>query len=345
MKVLLHDVCPLLYTKKCKVCLLYGNKPTLIEHILNEIQDSDIRFLRTQDAEFWSQFVELCTPTLFNVGRVMIVIQDVPERKFSAYQNLLKNLPDTVQIIFTSSAFRQSSNWVKNFQKSTEWAISASYELSLDQSITILRRCLQKYQVPLSNAQIKMVAQWVQEGDWISTAKTLHLLYHSKNKVPIQQEDLEQLFHHLGLDSQEIFLPFLDNPDVKMMQHLHHQDHQLKWIRAWQKLAWQCWQLKVELSSCESNTHTSRAQAITTLATQLDPPIFFKYLPFIREKIDSWSLEWLSKLMNRLYDLEVEFKKDTFGDQHQISIYRNVIQTPHNAQESAVKSVLRGKIS
>lgn len=325
MKILLQDVFPLLYSKKYKVCLLYGNKPNLIEHILNEIQDTDVRFLRTQDTEFWHQFVELCTPTLFNVERVVIVIQDVPERKFSAYQTLLKSLPNTVQLIFTSSSFRQSSTWVKNFQKSTECAISASYELSLEQSIVILKRCLAKYHVPLSASQIKMVAQWVQEGDWVSTAKTLHLLYHSKHKAPIQQEDLEQLFHHLGLDSQEIFLPFLENPDVCVMQHLQNQDQQLKWIRAWQKLAWQCWQLKVALAPFEKNIHESRTQHIATLATQLDPPIFFKYLPFIKEKIDTWSLDWLSKLMNRLYDLEVEFKKGTFGDQHQISIYRNVV--------------------
>jgi hypothetical protein len=331
MKVLLQDVFPLLYTKKYKVCLLHGNKPNLMEHILNEVQDTDVRFLRTQDTEFWHQFIELCTPTLFNVGRVIIVIQDVPERKFSAYQPILKTLPDTVQLIFTSSSFRQSSTWVKNFQKSTEWAISASYELSLEQSIVILKRCLAKYHVPLSASQIKMVAQWVQEGDWVSTAKTLHLLYHSKHKAPIQQEDLEQLFHHLGLDSQEIFLPFLENPDIRMMQHLQNQDQQLKWIRAWQKLAWQCWQLKVALESLETHTQAPRAQHITTLATQLDPPIFFKYLPFIKEKIDVWSLDWLSKLMNRLYDLEVEFKKGTFGDQHQISVYRTMMQPKHKA--------------
>ena len=328
MKILLQDVFPLMHAKKYKGCLLYGNKPNLVEHILNEVQEEDVRFLRTQDAEFWSQFVELCTPTLFNVGRVVIVIQDVPERKFSAYQNILKNIPNNIQLMFTSSSFRQSSTWVKNFQKSTEWAISASYELSLEQSITILKRCLDKYQVPLSVSQIKMVAQWVQEGDWVSTAKTLHLLYHSKNKSPIQQEDLEQLFHYLGLDSQEIFLPFLENPDIRMMQHLQNQDQQLKWIRAWQKLAWQCWQLKVALEQSKTAPPASRAQHITTLATQLDPPIFFKHLPFVKEKIDVWSLDWLSKLMNRLYDLEVEFKKGTFGDQNLINLYRTMMRSP-----------------
>lgn len=321
MKVALPEVFPLLYSKKYKAWLLYGNKPHLIEHILNEVQDSDIRFLRTQDQEFWDQFIEMCAPTLFNVGRVVIVIQEVPERKFSLYQAVLKKLPENVQLVFTSSQFRQHSSWVKNFQKSTEWASVSAYELSLEHSVIILKRCLAKYHVPLSSNQLKIVSQWVQEGDWVSTTKTLQLLYHAKNKDPIQQEDLEQLFHHCVLDSEEIFLPFLEHPNIEVIRHLQNNDQKMKWIRAWQKLAWQCWQLKIALkqsSKCSSGN-------ITTVATQLDPPIFFKHLPFIKENIDRWSLEFLRKIMDTLYDLEIEIKKGTFKDE--ITICRMLTQS------------------
>ena len=328
MKIALHEFFPALKENLCCAFLVYGNKPNLMENSLNEIKDLDVRFIRTQDAEFWSQYVTVCTPTLFNIGRTVIVIEEVSEGKFSAYQSLLNALPKPVQIIFTSSQFRQQSVWVRNFQKASTWGLVPSYEVSLDQSITILKRCLADQQVPLSAQQVKIVAQWVQEGDWVSTAKTLRLLYQAKNKQTIQQEDLEHLFHHLSLNGEEIFFPLLHKPDMTMIQNLRNTDQTLKWIRAWQKLAWQCWQLKVSLEQHKKN-HTepqgaALAQHITLLATQLDPPIFFKHLPFICSHIHQWSLEFLEKRMNALYDLEVNIKKEVFRDSDDIIIFRTL---------------------
>ena len=326
MKIALHEFFPALKENLYRAFVVYGNKPTLIENTLNEVKDIDVHFVRTQDTEFWGQYITLCTPTLFNVGRTVIVIEEVPEGKFSSYQPILNTLPETVQIIFTSSQFRQQSVWVRNFQKSSTWGLVPSYEVSLDQSMTILKRCLAAHQVPLSGQHVKIVAQWVQEGDWVSTAKTLRLLYQAKNKNAIQQEDLEHVFHHLVLNGEEIFLPLLHKPDMAIIQTLRNTDQKLKWVRAWQKLTWQCWQLKVTLEQYKKH-HTDpqgaeRAQHITLLATQLDPPIFFKHLPFIRRHIDQWSLEFLEKRMNALYDLEVNIKKEIFRDSDEIMMFR-----------------------
>ncbi|PPE04189.1 hypothetical protein [Holospora curviuscula] len=326
MKIALHEFFPAFKEKMYRAFLLYGNKPDLIENILNEVKDLDVRFIRTQDAEFWDHYVTLCSPTLFNVGRTVIVIEEVSEGKFSAYQSILNTLPETIHLIFTSSQFRKHTVWVQNFQKSSVWGLVPSYEVSLDQSIIILKRCLAAHDVSLSGNHIKIVAQWIQEGDWVSTAKTIHLLCQTNNNHPLQQEDLEGVFHYLVLNSEEIFLPLLHTPDMSIITTLRYNDQKLKWVRAWQKLAWQCWQLKVLLEQY-TKTHkepkgSARAQHITTLATQLDPPIFFKHLPFILQNIDTWSLGFLEQRMNALYDLEINIKKETFRDNDNISVFR-----------------------
>ncbi|ETZ05223.1 MULTISPECIES: hypothetical protein [Holospora] len=324
MKIALHEFFPSFKDKIYQAFLLYGNKPNLIENVINELQNLDLRFIRTQDAEFWDQHTSLCAPTLFNVGRTVILVQEVPEKKFSSYQSVLNALPENIQLILTSSQFRQHSLWVKNFQQSPVRALVPSYEASLDQSITILKRCLEVCQVPLSGQYLKTVAQWVQEGDWVSTAKTLKLLYQAKNKNAIQQEDLEQLFHHIVMNVEEIFLPLLNKPDITVIEYLRHNDQKLKWVRAWQKLVWQCWQLKVSLEQYKKTHKEAQekisAQHIAKLATQLDPPIFFKHLPFVQNHISKWSLEFLEKRMDALYDLEVNIKKDLFQENDDISV-------------------------
>ncbi|ETZ06762.1 DNA polymerase III subunit delta [Holospora obtusa F1] len=324
MKIALHEFFPSLKQKTYGVFLLYGNKLDLIESILNELQNVELRFIRAQDSEFWNQHIELCTPTLFNMGRTVLLIQEVPEKKFSSYQPIVEALPKNLQIIFTSSQFRQNSSWLRSFQQSTTKAVIPCYEISLNQSMAILKRCLEEYQVPLSEHHLKMVSQWVQEGDWLSTAKTLQLLYQAKNKNSIQQEDLEKIFNHLAVNSEEIFLPFMNKPDLSIVEHLRHSDEKLRWVRIWQKLSFQCWQLKVTLKHYTKTQQNSQKKIlpheVAKLATQLDPPIFFKYIPFIQKYIHEWSLEFLEKRMDDLYDLEVNIKKEIFQKNDDISI-------------------------
>ena len=297
---------------KKKFTLLYGENLSLISEIENKIsaeakttKNLTIKKYQEeyllQNKDIFDQFIN--TESLFG-DQEMVVISKSTDKIMEIYDE--KNAQDNdKQIIFLSGPLTKKSKLRNLAETSTNFTCIACYNDTPEQLQSILFQKLKDSKISISREFINSIFEMnsLNRQDINDALNKIHLI---QNTSKITEENLKNIFHSSESNNNFEIINFCllgDKPNInKVLSNIYAQGIIFNEILAALK-----YKVKKLLDILESDLS---AKDPSQLVENFKPPIFWKEKSMVKEQLKRWDKTELKKLIELIYDTEIECKKN-----------------------------------
>jgi DNA polymerase-3 subunit delta len=297
---------------KKKFTLLYGENLSLIFEIENKItaeakttKNLAIKKYQEeyllQNKDIFDQLIN--TESLFG-DREMVIISKSTDKIMEIYDE--KNAQNNdKQIIFLSGPLTKKSKLRNLAETSINFSCIACYNDTSEQLQSILFQKLKDSKISVSREFINSIFEMnsLNRQDINDAINKIQLI---QNTSKITEENLKNIFHSSESNSNfEIINFFLlgDKQNInKVLSNIYAQGISFNEILAALK-----YKVKKLLDILESDVS---ANDPSRLVENFKPPIFWKEKNIVKEQLKRWNKPELKKLIELIYDTEIECKKN-----------------------------------
>lgn len=297
---------------KKKFTLLYGENLSLIFEIENKItveakttKNLTIKKYQEeyllQNKDIFDQLIN--TESLFGDQEMMIISKST-DKIMEIYDE--KNAQNNdKQIIFLSGPLTKKSKLRNLAETSINFSCIACYNDTSEQLQSILFQKLKDNKISVSREFINSIfgMNSLNRQDINDAVNKIQLI---QNTSKITEENLKNIFHSSESNNNFEIINFCllgDKPNInKVLSNIYAQGISFNEILAALK-----YKVKKLLDILESDLSTKDP---SRLVENFKPPIFWKEKNIVKEQLKRWDKPELKKLIELIYDTEIECKKN-----------------------------------
>ena len=297
---------------KKKFTLLYGENLSLISEIENiitaEAKTTKNLTIKKYQEEYLLQnkdiFDQLINAESLFGDQEMVVISKSTDKIIELYDE--KNAQDNdKQIIFLSGPLTKKSKLRNLAETSTNFACIACYNDTSEQLQSILFQKLKDNKISVSREFINSIFEInsLNRQDINDAVSKIQLI---QNTSKITEENLKNIFHSSENSNNFEIINFCllgDKKNInKVLSNIYAQGINFNEILAALK-----YKVKKLIDILESDIADKDPNQ---LVESFKPPIFWKEKSMVKEQLRRWDKSELKQLMEIVYDIEVECKKN-----------------------------------